>query len=738
MAIIPGTFVKWQFNPRIIVFPIPITEVSIRDLQDTLLGLEESTEGMMWPALRNTSGGEELDATTNVGLTMELQNAQVHFEARTIPLDPGTGRTCDLTDPIGEKLFVNDADFIADGIVPGHTVFNATTAEMQTIIDVVDANTLISLPLSGDGGLGWTNGDNYSVYPNIQCNITGGNLVAVDTSSETISPVFPSPNVQVVRTSSASATVTELSAIQYSSFGGGVTIDVINGTAGTEYPIGTEEFPVNNITDADTIADENGFRDLFVRGNLTITSIDMSDNHNFIGGSRHSTTFTINADANISQATFSQATVEGTLDLNNTLNHCTLRDLNVVQGIIEDCILDAGTITLGAGVGSQFLNCFSGVAGSGTPTIDMGGSGQTLAMRNYNGGIKLINKTGTESVSLDINSGQVILDSTVTNGEIVIRGISQLTDNSNGATVLTEGLINRKELTIPVWEMIYIDTNNGTAGTAFPLGTHNDPVDNLADATIIASSLNLKDFHLEGSISLSGDWSGYSFTGTNYEHASITCDGTSIIDKVTFDNVRVLGSCLSGEFFARFCVFSAGFENIYADTDDCQFTGLFSLQSNGGYLKGGTCSSQSSTVINMNGSTGGIFLADFSGVLTLQNCTDPLANIALTGHYLLNILSSCTQGVALLAGIGIVNDSSGEALTVTDRTIPNANWQQIIETGVTAEQSIRLLTAVAAGKTTIDGTTVNFRDINDTLNRVVAIMDGSERIDVTLNLGDVS
>ena len=46
---------------------------------------------------------------------------------------------------------------------------------------------------------------------------------------------------------------------------------------------------------------------------------------------------------------------------------------------------------------------------------------------------------------------------------------------------------------------------------------------------------------------------------------------------------------------------------------------------------------------------------------------------------------------------------------------------------------LRLLLAVAAGKTTIDGSTVAFRDQADTTNRVLAEMTGSERTIVTLD-----
>jgi hypothetical protein len=89
----------------------------------------------------------------------------------------------------------------------------------------------------------------------------------------------------------------------------------------------------------------------------------------------------------------------------------------------------------------------------------------------------------------------------------------------------------------------------------------------------------------------------------------------------------------------------------------------------------------------------------------------------------------------------IVPGSFGDALlnveataTVDYDAVATAVWDALMETGMTAKQGIRLLTSVNAGKTSIDGTTVVFRDVNDTVDRITATMDGSERINVTLNL----
>jgi hypothetical protein len=60
--------------------------------------------------------------------------------------------------------------------------------------------------------------------------------------------------------------------------------------------------------------------------------------------------------------------------------------------------------------------------------------------------VRLLNKTGSAPVSIDLNSGQVVLESTVTAGEVVIRGIGKLTDNSQGATVKAGDLIQGSKL----------------------------------------------------------------------------------------------------------------------------------------------------------------------------------------------------------------------------------------------------------------------------------------------------
>lgn len=293
-----------------------------------------------------------------------------------------------------------------------------------------------------------------------QCNISGGNLVAIDDVGADISPIQPTAFTQVVLANSSSATLTEQEALQYSSFNGGVSYDSTSPYTGTNFPVGTPQQPVNNIYDAYDIAVERGFTLGYILSDLTFPTDLPLDGFTFIGSGKDRTLITIPDAASVSECTYIDAEVTGYLDGNNTLKDCLVSNLNYIKGYIEGCVLSPGTITLAGSDVAHFLDCYSGQPGSGTPTIDMGGSGQALALRNYNGGIKLTNKSGSESVSVDLNSGQIKLTSTVTAGEIVARGVGKLIEDAtgdtihtgtwNGATIINE-TVSPHNITDDVW-----------------------------------------------------------------------------------------------------------------------------------------------------------------------------------------------------------------------------------------------------------------------------------------------
>jgi hypothetical protein len=173
--------------------------------------------------------------------------------------------------------------------------------------------------------------------------------------------------------------------------------------------------------------------------------------YSFVGSGMDRTTITIDNNANVEDCAYYDAHVVGTLDGNSRLRGCVIDNLIYVKGYIEQCVLSPGTIVLAGSEEAHFLDCWSGQPGVGAPTIDMGGSGQALALRNYNGGIRLINKSGPESISVDLNSGQVKLGADITSGDIVLRGVGILSEDlSSGANVIND-LVNKPAIADSVW-----------------------------------------------------------------------------------------------------------------------------------------------------------------------------------------------------------------------------------------------------------------------------------------------
>jgi len=313
----------------------------------------------------------------------------------------------------------------------GGTTYVGITATLQNAV----------LQFEARGGPTWT-----------LCSISGGNLVAVDSGGSIIDPRNPTAYVSVDRTASASATLQEQAALQYSSYNGGVTVDANSSNSGVEYPIGTNQAPVNNLSDALDIAAEKGFSVFYILGDITIDGgLDFTQ-ISFVGESTDKTTITIGSSANVSQCEFYEATIQGTLDGQCKVKECEIHDVNYISGVVELCIL-SGEITLGGGASAYFLDCWAGSLLGIPPSIDLGGSGQDLVMQNFNGYIKWKNKSGAgDQANASLNAGWVVLDETITAGEVTIIGTGYVEDYSNGAAVNTQHLVNPYNITNKVWE----------------------------------------------------------------------------------------------------------------------------------------------------------------------------------------------------------------------------------------------------------------------------------------------
>ncbi|MEA2038098.1 MAG: hypothetical protein U9O94_11425, partial [Nanoarchaeota archaeon] len=629
MAIRADISVNWNLSPRIITVASPSTALTMQDLYDTMRDVEYTQMDESY--IIAGAGGEPLGGGVLVGLTLTLNNAKVAFEARP--------------------------------------------------------------------------GPEY-----VQCYLTGGNLVSTDINGDPTSAVEPTAFTQIIQSNSSSATQTDLAAIQFASFGGGVTVDETSSNAGTEYPIGNLEYPVNNIADARIIAAHRGFKTMFIRGNIILNGGDNISDFLLQAENATRSTIIINDAALTDNCEIQEAFITGILDNGIIIRKCVIQDLSYLNGVVWNCVLNPGTITLGNNSTGHFLDCFSGVPGTGTPTIDCGGSGQSLAMRNYNGGVKLTNKTGTDSVSIDLNSGQIKLDpdpiTGVINGTIVCRGTGKVINadtgefipngisSFNGATIINE-MLNPVAVSEAVWDepiadhteygttghsMLFqsyryevnIDTVNGSAGTLSPIGTHEFPVNNLADALTIAAAHEFQTFRVHGNLVIDGeDIKDMTFLADRSLGNSVTVTSMTNTDSCYFEDLTVSG-ILSGSVRFTRCVlgeivnFDGGAKNsLLTDKITITGTGANYLTECDVYIT----DPAGKTEINIGNTTLNIITCRGGFLLTNKTSINTTAVNLVAGT--VEVDPSCISGSIQIKGLVNVIDNSSAGCTVINKGIDN-------------------------------------------------------------------
>lgn len=218
-----------------------------------------------------------------------------------------------------------------------------------------------------------------------------------------------------------------------------VWVDVTTANTGTEHPTGTTREPVNNFTDAQTIADSRGLFNITTRGPSTISG-STHTSMKFWGRSPRTTQLTIDASANLTGCEFQELLLSGDLGSNGSAYFTTVAFKNTsgIFGHCESCILREGTNTVASG-GLIMLNKCAGVSavnpGTDIPILDCNGSGR-VAMRNFSGECKITNKTSGNNCSLDLNNARVELDSTITFGNWRVFGVGSVIDNTTGSAVV--------------------------------------------------------------------------------------------------------------------------------------------------------------------------------------------------------------------------------------------------------------------------------------------------------------
>lgn len=259
------------------------------------------------------------------------------------------------------------------------------------------------------------------------------------------------------------SSIQSLPTLEFSSYNNGVTIKPSSPYSGTTFPVGTLQQPVNNLTDALAIANERGLSKFFVLEDITIATGDYSGK--IFEAPVIGTGITIQAGANVSACRFENATISGQLDGDAHIHKCIIQTATTYQGgFIEECAL-IGELVLEGSDPVYLVRCVDADPGSDVPSLNLTNFTGSLSVREYFGGLSIKNKTTSDTVAIDLVTGRLIVEPTVTAGTIRVRGIGTLQNNSTGTAVVdSESLISVTSVSAAVWDRLL--TSMSVAGSA--------------------------------------------------------------------------------------------------------------------------------------------------------------------------------------------------------------------------------------------------------------------------------
>lgn len=517
-------------------------------------------------------------------------------------------------------------------------------------------------------------------YPTNHIFRVNGNLYSEDGTSP-FTPASGSFNVFLEQqvSSLVDSTVQQLSEIEHMAFGGMVTIDVIDGTEGTDYPTGTMQYPTKSIEDAVIIANSKGFRKFFIKSSM-IGENALNAGTDIIGfeitgESSVNTQIEIEESALCENLTIRNCDIFGSLDGGTHIINCKVGELVFFNGHIDHCGL-YGNIYLAGYEDAVISDCYI-VDQDNTPVINMGGSGQNLSMPNYSGIVNIKNlNSADEEIGIGLNAGLVILEDTITAGAIIVGGIGLLYDYSTGTTnVNSSGLVNR--IAEEYDRKIIIDVNSGYAGNTYPIGTLNQPVNNVNDALILADKYSCESLHLHSDITFT--------TGMNLNRKIIIAHksrsinvtlaaGLSLLD-TEFHYVGVTGISSHGAYYSNCMINNLTemcgiFNECYFDgenaCEDSTHTHVI-IQDSRAYDRVGTQISCGSARVTIEGWVSHLILTDKNDDINQVRINSTMARITVE--------NSCTAGIINLSGIAYATDNSSAGCTVLTDRLTNRDMQ---------------------------------------------------------------
>lgn len=440
-------------SPRIAESPSTVDEVTVQDALDTLSAKQDDIDVIgATPAIDNTvlvsgSGKDDLGGGVSVGITSTFDNLQWAFASDYTATESGTATSAGTT-----TLIDTLATFVTNGVTRGAAIINYDDKSITEVLTVDSEIQLTHRALNNGIANDWTIGDNYTVHNIVQKSIAGGNQVAVDSAGDPLSPVFPTAFTQVLLTASSSATLANQSQLEAATFIGkdglGISIAATTGTDSSVYPSGIEQSPCKTEANLHAIHSVRGYRRVYVKESLTLTTDHSADKHIWYGDNPQTATITLDPACDVTDNKFQDAYITGKLDSGNELRECIVNGVTNANGFIYNCTI-VGPIVVSDDLSMQGCWVAPSVVGQEI-TIDFNSLANTVLISQWGAGRVIVKNMITGSFLGMTGSAGIIKIDSVNAGGIVGRGGGILLDPTSD----TAAVDTVQDFSIPsaVWD----------------------------------------------------------------------------------------------------------------------------------------------------------------------------------------------------------------------------------------------------------------------------------------------
>jgi len=524
------------------------------------------------------------------------------------------------------------------------------------------------------------------------------------------------------------------------------------GLTGTTFPIGTARTPVNNLIDAVTIAENLGIDNFKFSSDFTFGSSTYITDYNLIGEGLNETVLTFVGGSIVALCKIFNATATGDLTGVIGFTDSKISDLGSIglfpssQEIIVRRTLFNGYIRLPDNYSGKMtaIDCYSNVPGNNTPQLDFGNSNASLQIRNYTGGIELANVVSGNTMSIDLISGNVKLNDSVTNANITARGVGKMVSSTtgdyiptgvwNGNVNISNDIMSKGTIAEAVGDEIgteieyaafgggvHINSGSTVTGTTYPAGTQVSPVNNLADAVSIAVERGFDELHFTSDFHFPvGTYIvGYTLIGQGAQTTTLSFDAGSVLAFCKTQDAEVTGRETGIIGFNNCLVHNLGSvglapSSVEVIAQNCLFKGTLTLPSNySGILTALDCwalpdDSGNPPIVDMGNGTASVQVRNWSGLINFKNITNTVDIRVFLASGGITLDSSVTAGNYTFTGTGNLTDNSTSTDSIDSSALIS---QSIIAEAVSDEIGTEIEYAAYGGMvhivsgSTVTGTT---------------------------------